>query len=61
MYWGPVNTYCEPVIMSWEHVNMSWELVNTYLESHIMSYWVTVCLETLFSCIWSINNVLGGF
>jgi hypothetical protein len=24
---GPVNTYCEPVIMSYEHVNMSWELV----------------------------------
>jgi hypothetical protein len=23
MYWGPVNTYCDSVIMSWEHVNMS--------------------------------------
>jgi hypothetical protein len=33
MLWGLVNTYCEPVTMSWENVNMSWELVNMTIEA----------------------------
>jgi hypothetical protein len=32
MLWGLVDMYCEPAIMSWEHVNMHWELVTMSIE-----------------------------
>jgi hypothetical protein len=32
MYVWPVNTYCEPVIMSWNRVTMSWVSHTMYIE-----------------------------
>jgi hypothetical protein len=65
MYWGHVNTYCEPVIMSCAHVNMYWELVTMSWASSAVSDEPLTCPdrcvlypEILLACLGSINNDL---
>jgi hypothetical protein len=55
MYLGPANTYCEPVIMSWQLIAMSWELVAMYWELIDMS------IETRCKSRKSFSMIMGTF